>query len=265
MMVAQPLPYDMGNAGDLLKHGILAEFTQWWCKTHSKSIRFIDPFGGRPWAEPPVPLVTDRVKSLRGFALFEAQPKPEMRYYGSGHIVRNAARAVGQDADVLVSDRDTMSLQALIKSGLSALRYPGFDPINGFSIVSTDIEADLVLIDPYATFLRDEAPQVIPQAAKASTRMAIVLFVLNLNPRNAVGQRYAALKRDHLPNAWTMHCPKLRSTGVRGESNYEAEVLLSSSDLNANPLAIELQAKLEKYAQKLTEVLGTHILFSAGA
>ena len=143
--------------------------------------------------------------------------------------------------------------------------FPGLYPINGFSIVSTDIEADLVLIDPYATFLRDEAPQVIPQAAKASTRMAIVLFVLNLNPRNAVGQRYAALKSDHLPNAWTMHCPKLRSTGVRGESNYEAEVILSSSDLNANPLAIGLQAKLEKYAQKLTEVLRTHILFSAGA
>jgi len=158
-----------------------------------------------------------------------------------------------------------MTQQALIESGLSALRYPGFDPINGFSIVSTDIEADLVLIDPYATFLRDEAPQVIPHAVKASTRMAIVLFVLNLNPRNAVGQRYAALKNDHLPNAWTMHCPKLKSTGVRGESNYEAEVLLSSSDLNANTLAIGLQAKLEKYAQKLTEVLGTHILFSAGA
>jgi len=27
-MLAQPIPYDMGRVGDLLKHGVLAEFTQ---------------------------------------------------------------------------------------------------------------------------------------------------------------------------------------------------------------------------------------------
>ena len=40
--MAQPLPYDMGNAGDLMKHGLLAEFTQWWCRVKRKPIRFID-------------------------------------------------------------------------------------------------------------------------------------------------------------------------------------------------------------------------------
>lgn len=28
---AASLPYDMGNAGDLLKHGVLAEFVRWYC------------------------------------------------------------------------------------------------------------------------------------------------------------------------------------------------------------------------------------------
>ena len=26
------LPYDMGNAGDLLRHGVLAEFVRWQCR-----------------------------------------------------------------------------------------------------------------------------------------------------------------------------------------------------------------------------------------
>lgn len=79
-MMAQPLPYDMGNAGDLLKHGLLAEFTQWWCRLNAKPLRFIDPFGGRPWAVPPVPRVVERVTALAGCALFAAQPHPEVRY-----------------------------------------------------------------------------------------------------------------------------------------------------------------------------------------
>jgi hypothetical protein len=37
-MKSQPLCYDMGNAGDLLKHGILAEYTQWWCFAFSDNL-----------------------------------------------------------------------------------------------------------------------------------------------------------------------------------------------------------------------------------
>ena len=41
------LPYDMGNAGDLLKHGVLAEFVRWRCES-GRPGRFIDLFGGEP-------------------------------------------------------------------------------------------------------------------------------------------------------------------------------------------------------------------------
>ncbi len=44
---AMRLPYDMGNAGDLLKHGVLAEFVR-WRREREKSFRFIDLFGGEP-------------------------------------------------------------------------------------------------------------------------------------------------------------------------------------------------------------------------
>ena len=40
-----PLPYDMGNAGDLLKHGVLAEYVRWQCELGLPP-RFLDPFGG---------------------------------------------------------------------------------------------------------------------------------------------------------------------------------------------------------------------------
>ncbi len=52
-MCAASLPYDMGNAGDMIKHGLLAEYVEWWCVSQRKRIKFLDPFGGRPWLEPP--------------------------------------------------------------------------------------------------------------------------------------------------------------------------------------------------------------------
>lgn len=263
-MMAQPLPYDMGNAGDLLKHGVLAEFTQWWCRLYSKPIRFIDPFGGRPWVEPPIPRVAERVKMLSDFVLFAAQPHLAARYYGSGHLIRYVAQAVGQSVEVLVSDRDPAALHDLVNSGLTALQHPGFDVADGFSILMTDIDADLTLIDPFARFLQDEAPLVLPQVDIASRRTAIVVFVLIPDSTNVDGRRYAALKAQYLHHAWTLHCPKLYGTGVKGESNYETEVLLVAPELLVQPAAVALRGKLERYAQRLTEVLGVAVHFSAG-
>jgi hypothetical protein len=263
-MLVQPLPYDMGGAGDLLKHGVLAEFTQWWCRIKAKPLRFVDPFGGRPWVEPPVPRVVQRVKALAGFALFVAQPHPEMRYYGSGHLVQHAAQMVGQRAEVFVSDRDPAALHDLVTSGLTALQHPGFVAADGCSILTTDIDADLVLIDPFAPFLCEEAPIVLPQIGTASRRMAIVVFVLLQDSRNADGQRYAALKAHHLAHAWALHCPSLQHTGVKGEANYASEVLLVAPKLLVHPAAAQLRRQLERYAGHLTEVLGTPVRFSAG-
>jgi hypothetical protein len=263
-MIAQPLPYDMGGAGDLLKHGVLAEFTQWWCHVNPKPLRFVDPFGGRPWVEPPAPRVVERIKALAGFALSAAQPHPEVRYYGSGHIVSHAAQTVGQHADVLVSDRDPAALHDLVTSGLTALQHPGFDAADGFSILTTEIDADLVLIDPFAPFLWEEAPIVLPHVGMVSRRLAIVVFVLLQDSMNAGGRRYTTLKAKHLAHAWALHCPPLQNTGVKGEANYASEVLLVAPKLLEQPAAAKLQGRLERYAGRLTEVLGAPVRFSAG-
>ena len=88
------LPYDMGNAGDLVKHGVLAEFVRWQCEL-GIPLRFMDPFGGEPW-ERPVPEVARRVRALKGTALHTAQTDIEDgRYYGSAFVVLHAVGRPG--------------------------------------------------------------------------------------------------------------------------------------------------------------------------
>lgn len=256
-----PLPYDMGNAGDLIKHGLLAEFAQWWSRCERRSLRFLDPFAGSPWVSPPHPEVTRRVVALPPCALCDAQPHVRDRYYGSAYVVLNASRAAGCTAEVFVSDSDPDARRAFQGSCLQPLSWPGFSPADSFSILGTDIEADLLLLDPYADFLRDTAPTVIPKLARVAERMACALFVLNLDPTNRVGRRYHDLRTRHLSHAWSLRCPRLPDRGVRGESRYEVEVLLAWRRFDAHPLG----ERLQRYAASLSMVLDAQVTFSGGA
>ena len=65
------LPYYMGNAGDLLKHGVLAEYVRWQCGQGIRS-GSLDPFGGEPWGDA-IPEVVRRVRALTDGALRAAQ------------------------------------------------------------------------------------------------------------------------------------------------------------------------------------------------
>lgn len=64
------LPYDMGNAGDLLKHGVPAEFVRWRLE-RGASVRFLDLFVGEPFACV-APETVKRVRGLAGSALTAA-------------------------------------------------------------------------------------------------------------------------------------------------------------------------------------------------
>jgi hypothetical protein len=257
-MIAQPLPYTMGGIGDLMKHGVLAELTRWWCRRHAAPLRFLDPFGGRPWVEPPAPEVAERIAALAEFALATAQPQPSARYYGSGHVVRLAAAAAGGRAEVRASDRDPDARHDLVASGLAALEHPGFDPGDGFSILDTDIDADLVLIDPYT--LCEDAAAVFPRVAALSQRMAAVLFAVIPDPGNAEGRRFAALEAKHLPEAWTLHAPR-----VEGESLNAFDVLLVAPRLLAQETAAELQDRLCRYARRLSGMFAAPVQLFQGA
>jgi hypothetical protein len=254
----------MGNAGDLMKHGLLAQFTAWWCRLNSRRIRFIDPFGGRPWVAPPVPTVVDRVNALSEFALSVGQPHPEKRYYGSAHVVRRVAEAAGPGADILVSDRDPLALRDLMRSGLKKIQHPRFDPLNGYSILMAGLDADLILIDPFDSFVSTEAPFVVPKVSKTSASVATVVFVLIPDLWGAEVERYAALKARYLSHSWSLRCPPVRHTTVRGEAVYIVEVLLVAPKLLQQPAAASLRQQLERYAERLSAVLGERVRFCAG-
>ncbi len=235
------LPYDMGNAGDLLKHSVLAEFVRWQCGL-DMPLRFMDPFGGEPWGRP-VLEVTRRVRALSAGALRAAQSDIHNgRYYGSGLVVRRTAAAAGGrrfrvlSGDTCPARRDRLRAcdlwmldEALpgIGADSSQDRYDGYRALGPIARASR--EGGLLLIDPFFDdFLEQRARTVVPQMRAVAERAAVLLFALNQNPRSRIGRRFDALLEDHLRGAWRMTCPPLRHSVVRGESSYHAEVVLAA-------------------------------------
>ena len=263
------LPYDMGNAGDLLKHGVLAEFVRWQCRS-GRSFRFFDLFGGEP-AGPAVAEVAKRVRALPDGALRAAQTGiDDGRYCGSGLVALNSARLAGRGGvRVLTSDGDPERRERLRAAGLSMLEeeFPGcggeagvYDAYAAFGGIAPLLRNDdLALLDPFGEFLRDRAPEVVPRMGEAAGRGAVLLFALNLDPGNAVGRGFDQLLEQHLPGAWRMTCPPLPAgTRVKGESRYHADVVLAARPLlehGGSPEAQRLRTRLTAFAKHLARAL----------
>lgn len=261
------LPYDMGNAGDLLKHGVLAEFVRWRCES-GRPGRFIDLFGGEPDG-PAVAEVARRVRALPDGALRSAQKDIDGdRYCGSGFVARHAAESAGCSIRVLTADRDPERRERLRRAGLCMLdeefphcgaRSGGYDAWDAFAEIVPVLDDDLVLLDPFHEFLRDDAPSVVPRMAEAARRAAVLLFALNESPGNQDGQRFDELLEQHAPGAWRMTCPPLREeTGVCGESRFHADVVLAARPLleGGSPDVRLLRKALTGFTRGLSAVLG---------
>ena len=281
---AMRLPYDMGNAGDLLKHGVLAEFVR-WRREREESFRFIDLFGGEPCnqsapedgATKRAEMVAKRVRDLpKDIALRAAQTGiEEKRYYGSGLLVKEVAGQVGKGSVcVLVNDKCEEKRTRLEGADLALLNkseefsvsdtdgYAAFEKIVREGKLQKD---DLVLIDPFADFLNPKKgaayKKVIPQIAKAIEQgAAVILFALNEDPGDETGDDFQNLLRKRLPRAWRMTMPPLRFPGIRGESKYHAEVVLAASVLKDEAESNELKKRLEKLAGHLADIPAGQLL-----
>lgn len=267
------MPYDIGNAGDLLKHGVLAEFVAWRCKSPG-SWRFIDLFGGEP-SRVPLPEVVRRVRALPQCALRAVQTDLDQnRYYGSGLVARRAAGlGVGTigSVRVITGDGDSENRRRLRDAELAMIEEDfadcgpsagGYDAYAALSRMVPRLgERDLVLIDPFAEFLRHRAGTVVPQLGALAKKAAVLLFALNLEPDNQHGRRFDALVEEHLAGAWRLSCPPLPPRGVEGESKYHAEVVLAARDLLPSCRGEESSAvrafrtRLAAYAEHLSGVL----------
>lgn len=265
-MKAETLPYDIGNCGDLIKHGMIAEFTAWRCRHYQEPFVFYDPFGGRPWIEPPHRKVIERMLKLGGCALTDAQPEPDIRYYGSGHLVKRAAHSVGSSAKVFVSDRNKDALDDLTDSGLERIDHKDFNPENGYSLLDCNLEksnASLVLLDPFADFLGSSV-QLLPKIINfvEKTEVTVALFVLRDSSMTVAYNKFDNLRKTTSNiNSFQLSfsCPQLFDTGIRGEEKYRSEIILFLPKKYNNPHIGELKNRLDIYAEFLTQVLAEQV------
>jgi len=136
---------------------------------------------------------------------------------------------------------------------------PNADLSDSYAVFRNDIvpnakDGDLAPIDPFASFLLDRAPTVVPQVAKMAQRAAVLLFTLNLDPGNRVGQRFDKLLEEHLPGAWRLTCPPLHGTGIKGESKHRAEVVLAARWLRSRNGDV-LRKRLTAFSEQLVGAL----------
>jgi hypothetical protein len=250
------LPYDLGNAGDLLKHGFLAEYAAWWIRSRRRELRFADPFGGVPWQEPPAPGVTRRIQGLAGTALHLAQSALPQRYYGSAHLMLRIGCDMHGKIEVLVSDQDAARRVALQNSSLSLIEIPHFDPANGYSILRTELAADLVLIDPFDDFLAGDYASTLHDISLGNQKgTSVLLFVLHSGADHPLTTEYWQIRRRVIPEALVGTCRPIPFCGIRGESKFIAEVVLAfAGDVGVDELS-ELRRVFENYCARLSSVL----------
>lgn len=250
------LPYEIGNAGDLLKHGVLAEYIRWRCEQGGR-VRFVDLFGGEV-REGVEDRFKDRVLALpEASALRCAQAEIDRGWYlGSGLLARNAGAQ-----HVLTNDRDAGHRRRLKEAGLVLLadefqscisKAHDWDACRLLDVVVHELCADdLVFVDPFAAFLPKYANDVLPRLAQAiaERQATILLFALNSNPRNRVGRRFDDLLAEHLPGAWRITCPPHRGL------EFHADVVLAMPPALAQPAAASFRPRLEWFTEHLRAVL----------
>ena len=262
------LPYQMGNGGDLLKHGVLAEFVRWRCVLGT-AIRLFDLFGGEPFDDAVPDRIVHRIGAMQNTALYKAQDEiSKGRYYGSGKLVQRLAdQHQGSEASVYVADRDSQRRKRLRESGLRMLSeiFPGIDSgpraYDAYEalgrIINGTRAGDIVLIDPFDEFLPEKASETIPKMAEMAQTATLILFALNRDPQNSVGRQFDRLLERHFGGALIMTLPPLRDSPIRGESNCYVDLVLAGPETgNDSITSAEFTRRLNGFSRKLTAALG---------
>ncbi|MGI9338021.1 MAG: hypothetical protein ACR2P4_05875 [Gammaproteobacteria bacterium] len=274
------LKYGMGNLGDIVKHGLLAEFAEW----HESPLKVTDTFAGCPWGGNYH--INERMKYLEAAsngeaALMRAYSKKQgakyRLYFGSSHLIRRIGENCDKKITVLASDRDEDARANLKASGLDMIELPNDNnnDNDGFAILDNAVfdehRPNLILLDPYGRFLRDEYHsngeklREIAQLTETNPSLWVALFVLDMHPegddkesRQTVREthnRYNKLRNSLFRDkAVYLYCPKAKKPNIDGESEYNVAVLLISEQLKNkdDPKIRDLQNRLRAFSQTAT-------------
>ena len=266
------LKYTMGNAGDIIKHGLIAEFCQWWFKSPSKLI-FADSFGGCPWGN--YMYVKERMAKLEGTVLGDFYSKESenegngkyLKYFSSSHLVKKIAENSNKQKAIYVFDSDENAKSNFRhsvphKSDLKVINLPGNDGYRIFE-KQNELNFNLVLIDPYSGFLPmqyksgNEFFREIREHVCQYEEVYVALFILDMAPNN-VRRNFERQKKELFDGiSVSLRCPKITSFMGRrmGESEFDSEIMLISKQFE-KPSTAELKNRLRNFAKKATHALG---------
>jgi hypothetical protein len=258
---ASPLPYTMGNSGDLIKHGLLAEFIAWHIQNIDNTLKVYDPFGGRPWQAPIHPEVLMRLNRLESCGLKSSQNSPDV-YFGSGHIIRHLNQLYSANISVLTSDRDETAREDLHNTGLPLIKLNGFEPGNAWTILSAKRdtkEASLIILDPFYE-LEYINQSVLPKIQKTvtNTPTSVALYVLYEEKEKALWAQFQKLNQSLSESgvrSVSLECKAVANSSIKGESKFHSYVILyMASQYSAEKLNV-LRKNISVYADNLQSVI----------
>lgn len=267
---SKPLPYTMGNGGDLIKHGLLAEFINWHCRTMSEHLAFYDPFGGRPWQEPIHETVAKRIEKLDPCPIKSAQQDCIQGYYGSGHLVAQISAANDHKVSIYSSDKDADARCDLVNTGLEPIPLVGFDHNDGYSILDckfSDIEDTLLLIDPFydlANINKNVLEKIIQKVT--NSKISIALFVLYTDSDSEIEHWNDFKKMQNSLTAGSVNyvslkCKAIDNSTINGESKYHSYISLYTHKNYPEQDLAELHKAIEDFSRNLTEAIGCQIKY----
>ena len=267
---SKPLPYTMGNAGDLIKHGLISEFFEWYLKLFKeKGIIYFDPFGGRPWDSPINPEVKNRLNNLPPCALKSAQNNIDKCYFGSGHIIENIGKIHNIETKVYLSDRDNIAYVDLIDSGLSPITLKGFNSESAYSILGCEFRKTkdtLILIDPFNDLqkINTEFLQMIVDLV-LNQKVIVALYVLYKNEEIELWDDFTSLNekltKDRL-NYHSLLCKKIDNSEIEGESKFNSFIsLYMNKSFSNNSQQEKLSKTVLSYAINLSEILSVDVKY----
>lgn len=260
-VMIQALRYQMGNAGDIIKHGLLAEFAEWWLNNHNE-LAFFDSFAGCPWSAYNDEMAA-RIDALGCVALRYVYSEQPRKYFGSSYLMHKIADNMrkGEGVRIFVNDKNADARSNFAQSdmpvGMSLARLPGDD---GYAILKNEIfqkhSSDLVLIDPYSKFLLEECASgnqrfnAISSLTEANPRLFVAVFVLDMK-NNHVHHQFVQYRKTMLAEnkAISLRCPKM------DDENFASEILLISNQLQNGQKTADLRKRLRKFVSAAEHAL----------
>ena len=259
----------MGNAGDLIKHGLLAEFTEWHSNLINKKLTFFDPFGGRPWQSPIHNTVTQRIKDLDVCPLKSIQEQDIKKYIGSGHIVNQISKKNDHQIQIFSSDRDADARHDLQLTGLNPINVEGANPEDGYSIITSNLNKKkntLILIDPFYDLenINKNIHHEILRVVK-NNHISVALYILY---KNEEIQHWHNFQKYHNTNAKntvrsiSLKCEAIENSTINGESKFNSFIILYLHNHYSNIQINALAKNIVNYAKNLQKSIGRPIEFN---